>query len=59
VPYLVAAPLALHPLMAQVVASRVAHCLSHVAGEAEECEACRGTGRCAVRASAAQGVSPA
>lgn len=54
IPFLVTAPLALHPLMAQVVASRVSHCLSRVAGEVEECEACRGTGRCAMRE-----VSPA
>ena len=49
VPFLVSAPLGLHPLMAEVVGSRVAHCLSHVAGDAEECEACRGTGRCQVQ----------
>jgi len=48
VPFLVAAPLGLHPLMARVVESRVAHCLAHVAGEADECEVCAGTGRCAV-----------
>ena len=44
--YLVSAPLGLHPLMAQVVGSRVEHCLKHTAGEAAECEACAGTGRC-------------
>ena len=44
--YLVSAPLGLHPLMAQVVGSRVEHCLKHAAGQAEECEACAGTGRC-------------
>lgn len=48
--FMVSAPLGLHPLMAEVVGSRVAHCLSHVAGEAAECEACEGTGVCAVRA---------
>jgi len=48
IPFLVAAPLALHPLMARVVASRVAHCLAHAAGAAGECEVCAGTGRCAV-----------
>jgi len=48
VPFLVAAPLGLHPLMARVVESRVAHCLAHVAGEVGECEVCAGTGRCAV-----------
>jgi sirohydrochlorin ferrochelatase len=49
VPFLVAAPLGLHPLMASVVESRVAHCLAHVAGEADECEVCAGTGRCALQ----------
>ncbi len=49
VPFLVAAPLGLHPLMARVVESRVAHCLAHVAGEADECEVCAGTGRCMMR----------
>jgi sirohydrochlorin ferrochelatase len=49
VPFLVTAPLGLHPGMAGVVASRVAHCVSHVDGDAAECEACAGTGRCAVR----------
>lgn len=48
VPFLVAAPLGLHPLMARVVESRVAHCLAHVSGEVGECEVCAGTGRCAV-----------
>jgi len=48
VPFLVAAPLGLHPLMARVVESRVQHCLAHVAGEVGECEVCAGTGRCAV-----------
>lgn len=49
IPFLVAAPLGLHPLMARVVESRVAHCLAHVAGDADECEACAGTARCALQ----------
>jgi len=49
VSYVVAAPLALHPLMAQVIESRIDHCLSHVEGSAPECEVCVGTGRCVVR----------
>jgi sirohydrochlorin ferrochelatase len=48
VSYLVTAPLGLHPLMAQVVAARVAHCVEHVQGRADECEVCAGTGRCAL-----------
>ncbi|MFN8109918.1 MAG: CbiX/SirB N-terminal domain-containing protein [Thermoleophilia bacterium] len=51
VPFLVTAPLGLHPLMARVVASRVEHCLQHVEGRADECEVCAGTGRCAVAVS--------
>lgn len=49
VPYLVSAPLGLHPLMAQAVAARVEHCLARAAGDADECEACSGTGRCAMQ----------
>lgn len=48
VSYLVTAPLGLHPLMAQVVAARVAHCVAHSQGLADECEVCSGTGRCAL-----------
>lgn len=49
VAFLVAAPFGLHPLMAQVVGSRVEHCLAHARGEAEECEVCAGTGTCRMR----------
>lgn len=49
VPYMVTAPIGLHPMMQQVIASRIDHCLAHVAGEAPECESCRGTGRCVLR----------
>ena len=44
--YMVTAPIGLHPLMRQIIQSRVDHCLARVAGEAEECDVCRGTGRC-------------
>jgi len=46
VPFMVTAPIGLHPMMRDVIASRIDHCLSHVAGEVDECESCRGTGRC-------------
>ena len=46
VSYMVTAPIGLHPMMQQVVASRIDHCLAHAAGQAQECESCRGTGRC-------------
>ncbi|RMH16644.1 MAG: cobalamin biosynthesis protein CbiX [Acidobacteria bacterium] len=49
VAYLVAAPIGLHPLMLEVLAARLQHCLAHAAGEAPECESCAGTGRCTLR----------
>ena len=49
VEFLVAAPLGLHPMMAQVIRSRVDHCLAHVAGKAPECDVCAGTGRCVMK----------
>ena len=48
--YMVTAPIGLHPKMADVIESRISHCLAHVAGQAEECESCRGTGRCVMHA---------
>ena len=44
--FVVTAPLGLHPGMAMVMQDRIKHCLAHVAGKADECEVCRGTGRC-------------
>lgn len=49
IPYLVAAPIGLHPMMMQVIESRVQHCLSHIAGNADACESCAGTDRCQMR----------
>lgn len=49
VEYLVTAPIGLHPLMLQVVESRIDHCLAQTEGRAEECESCRDTGRCRFR----------
>ncbi|MCX5658310.1 MAG: hypothetical protein NTW19_01140 [Planctomycetota bacterium] len=49
VEFLVAAPLGLHPLMAEVIRSRVEHCVKHVTGNAAECDVCKGTGRCVMR----------
>ncbi len=46
VAYLVASPIGLHPLMLGVMQARLDHCLAHAAGHAEDCESCRGTGRC-------------
>ncbi|XP_042502736.1 sirohydrochlorin ferrochelatase, chloroplastic isoform X2 [Macadamia integrifolia] len=44
--YIVTAPLGLHELIVDVVNDRIKHCLSHVAGDADECASCSGTGRC-------------
>ena len=49
VPFVVTAPIGLHPMMAQVIESRLDHCISHIAGNADECESCKGTGRCQLR----------
>lgn len=44
--YIVTAPLGLHELMVDVMNDRIKQCLSHVAGDADECTVCAGTGRC-------------
>jgi sirohydrochlorin ferrochelatase len=46
--HLVTAPLGLHPLVLQVIAERVAHCLERVAGRAEACDVCAPGGGCAL-----------
>ena len=47
--WLVAAPLGPDPQLLVLVEQRVAHCLAHVAGRADECTTCAGTGRCTLR----------
>lgn len=44
--YTVIAPIGLHPMMRDVVADQIRHCLAQMAGNAPECESCAGTGRC-------------
>jgi sirohydrochlorin ferrochelatase len=51
VEFLVGAPIGLHPLMVDLIQSRVEHCLSHAEGRAEECDVCVGTGRCLMQRS--------
>jgi sirohydrochlorin ferrochelatase len=46
---LVGAPIGLHPMMMDVIRSRLDQCLAHAAGEAPPCEACAGTDRCRMR----------
>jgi sirohydrochlorin ferrochelatase len=47
--YLVTAPFGLHPLMNDVICSRIEHCLAHAEGQAETCDVCAGTGHCQIR----------
>lgn len=49
VKWMVTAPIGLHPLMKQVVESRIDYCLSHVAGKTGECESCAGRDSCTLR----------
>ncbi|KAI7724887.1 hypothetical protein M8C21_025813 [Ambrosia artemisiifolia] len=46
VSYMITAPLGLHPQLVDVMDDRIKHCLSHVAGDADECAVCAGTGKC-------------
>lgn len=47
--YLVTAPFALHPLMAEVMRQRIDYCLAYTRGDADACELCAGTDRCQLR----------
>lgn len=49
VPFAVIAPIGLHDMIKDVIASRLADCLSQIDGDVQECEWCRGTGRCAMK----------
>ncbi|XP_015063324.1 sirohydrochlorin ferrochelatase, chloroplastic [Solanum pennellii] len=49
VPYVITAPLGLHELLVDVVNDRINHCLSHIAGKADECSVCAETGKCQLR----------
>lgn len=46
IPYLVTAPLGLHPLILSIIEDRIQHCLQRAADKAQECDLCQGTGRC-------------
>jgi sirohydrochlorin ferrochelatase len=48
--FLVTAPLGVHPAITAILNDRIAHCLAHVAGQADACDICRGTDRCRLRA---------
>jgi len=47
--WLVTAPLAVHPAIADVIEARVSHCLACAAGEADPCEICGDGGACRFR----------
>lgn len=40
VPFLVTAPLGLHPLMAEIMSQRIAYCLARLRGDAGPCDVC-------------------
>lgn len=44
--FLVTAPLGLHPMLLDVISSRIDDCLSHAEGNADACELCEGTDKC-------------
>ncbi|MFO0912809.1 MAG: CbiX/SirB N-terminal domain-containing protein [Pirellulales bacterium] len=44
--YLVTSPLGIHPLMHQIILDRIAYCWQHAQTLVDECDVCRGSGRC-------------
>lgn len=44
--HLVAAPLGIHRLMAEIIQDRIQHCLRHVTGNAPSCDICDEAGNC-------------
>ena len=54
VPFMITAPIGLHPEMLNVVRHRIDHCVAHVENKAGECESCTGTGRCSMTTAEAQ-----
>jgi sirohydrochlorin ferrochelatase len=49
VPYAVTAPIGLSAMIQDVIHAQLSYCLGQIDGQHEECEWCRGTGRCAMR----------
>jgi sirohydrochlorin ferrochelatase len=47
--FLVSAPIGLHPLMQDVISSRVDECIAHAEGDRQACALCEGTDKCALR----------
>jgi sirohydrochlorin ferrochelatase len=44
--YLVTAPLALHPLINDIISQRIEHCLAFASGQVDACDLCTGTDYC-------------
>ena len=49
VPFMVTAPVGLHPMMRDVIQSRIDYCVQRQGTGAAECESCAGTGRCVMQ----------
>jgi sirohydrochlorin ferrochelatase len=49
VPFLVTAPLGLHPLMTEIMQQRIARCLERSQGHTEVCDVCQYEEACGVR----------
>jgi sirohydrochlorin ferrochelatase len=49
IPFLVTAPLGLHPLMAEIMQQRISRCLDRASGRAEACDVCEYADRCQFR----------
>jgi sirohydrochlorin ferrochelatase len=47
--FLVTAPFGLHPLMNDIIRSRIDHCLAYAEGRAETCDVCAGSDHCRLR----------
>ena len=49
VKHLVTSPLGIHPLMAEIMQSRIDQCMAHARGELDDCDFCVGTDKCFIR----------
>lgn len=49
VPFLVTAPLGLHPLLAEIMQQRIEHCLERAQGHGEACGVCEFSDHCQIR----------
>ena len=49
VPFMVTAPVGLHPMMRDVIQSRIDYCFERQSTGAPECESCAGSGRCVMQ----------